>query len=199
MEGGGVGGRGCWPCPIIVSGTVTAWRADLAAVFNFRGALSWWFAGGSASSAPMMAVVGLLCCALIIYVWCSIPSSLLRPAEVARGEGGGCGRSVLVVGLQVVFFFGDSAPAGLGGEGSGFCRSLGDAAGGPRRCCVGWKLGGVGERMPWPCSISDLLFRRSAADDSCGCLLHVVAPLRRRLVVRRRLRRLGFLGEWWWI
>ena len=94
MEGGGVGGRGCWPCPIIDSGTVTAWRADLAAVFNFRGALSWWFAGGSASSAPMMAVVGLLCCALIIYVWCSIPSSLLRPAEVARGEGGGCGRSV---------------------------------------------------------------------------------------------------------
>ena len=50
----------------------------------------------------------------------------------------------LVVVQVVVFFFGVFALAGLGGEGSSFCRSLGGAAGGPGRHRVGWKKGGVG-------------------------------------------------------
>jgi hypothetical protein len=94
----------------------------------------------------------------------------------------------LVVRLVVFFFSGASALAGLGGEGSGACRSMGGAAGGPGRCCVGRELGGAEELVLWPCSFSELRFRLSAADGSCGHLQSVVVPLLRRLVVRRRWR-----------
>ena len=51
----------------------------------------------------------------------------------------------LVVWLVVFFFSGVSALAGLGGEGSGVCRSMGGAVGGPGRRCVGRELGGAEE------------------------------------------------------
>ena len=98
------------------------------------------------------------------------------------------GDPFLVLLLVVFFFFGVSAPAGLGGEGSGICWSLGGAVGGPGRRCVGWKKGVAGERVLWPYPFIELRFRRTAADGSCGRLQQVVVPLLRRLVVRRRRR-----------
>ena len=51
---------------------------------------------------------------------------------------------LLVVLVVEVFFSGVSAPAGLGGEGSGGWRWSGVGGGGPGRRRLGWRLGGVG-------------------------------------------------------
>ena len=111
---------------------------------------------------------------------------------------GGVPLLVLVL-VLVVVFFGVSALPGLGGEGSGVCRSFGVEDGGPGRRCVGGKMGEAGELVLWPCSFIISRFRRLAADGSCGRLQRVVASSPRWLEVRRRRRQLGFWGERRWI
>ena len=102
----------------------------------------------------------------------------------------------LEVVLQVVFFFDGSAPAGRGGEGSDRLE-VGAGGGGPGRCGGGWKMGGGGGTVLWPCSFIETRFRRKAADGSCGLLQLVVVPSSRRLAVRRLLHRLGAWGAAW--
>ena len=58
--------------------------------------------------------------------------------------------------VMLVVFFGVSALAGLGGEGSGVCRSLGGEVGGPGRRGVGGKMGGAGELVLWPCPFIEI-------------------------------------------
>jgi hypothetical protein len=102
----------------------------------------------------------------------------------------------VLVGL-VVFFVDVSAPAGLGGEGSCVRRWCGARGGGPRRRGAGWKMGGGGGRLLWPCLFSDARIRPSEADSSCGHLHVVAASSSRRQEVRRRRRRLGVWGKCW--
>ena len=85
----------------------------------------------------------------------------------------------LVVVLQVGFFFGGSAPAGRGGEGSDRAE-VGAGVGGPGRCGGGWKKGGGGKTMLWPCSFSEARFR---------CL--------RRMASAVFYKEFGV--SWWWI
>ena len=113
---------------------------------------------------------------------------------VARGEAAGRWGSVSVVD-GAGGFLRCSAPAGRGGEGSGFWRWLGDGGGGPGRRRRGWKKGGCGELALWLCTFIDSRFRCLAADGSCGRLQCVVVPSSRRMVVRRLRRRLGGLGS----
>ena len=46
--------------------------------------------------------------------------------------------------------------------------SLGDDDGGPGRCCVGGKMGGLGEVVLWPYAFIELGLRRAAAGDSAA-------------------------------
>jgi hypothetical protein len=99
--------------------------------------------------------------------------------------------------VLVVFFVDVAVPAGRGGEGSCVRRWCGARGGGPRWRGAGWKMGGGGERLLWPCSFSEARIRPSEADSFCGHLQVVAASSSQRQEVRRRHRRLGVWGKCW--
>jgi hypothetical protein len=76
-------------------------------------------------------------------------------------------------------------------------RWCGARGGGPRWRGAGWKMGGGGERLLWPCSFSEARIRPSEADSFCGHLQVVAASSSRWQEVRRRRRRLGVWGKCW--